>query len=224
MKDVGKFDISENRSLVRRRRTVKALALRLLEEVCNVVSAHTPRKDALGLSILSEMVAGETIRKICQTHDLSPVEASDYAEYALETIRETLSHPTWVEHEFPDYIDEKREDLTTVKSKLLDELWKVEDRAVEAEHKFDELEKNTIALLSDAKRRNTYMRKLSIERLPVSTELKIHAARCGFDKLGDVIDIHPYDLVIKHQFTPQLLDDLENYIKVAGLERKIRKQ
>lgn len=217
--EIGSKRISENE---RQLRTTKLLTLRLMEEICNVVSDHTPHKGALGLAILSEMVAGDSIRKICQTHNLLQSEVYDFAEEGLKTIRETLSHPRWAEEEFHNMIDEAKENFAKKKANLTEELRQAEERAAETKKKYAELEKGTVDLMSDPKRRNAYMRKVPFHRLPVSADLKNHSARCGFYTLGDVIDIHPYDLITKYKFTRPMIDDFDKYIKTVALERKIK--
>ena len=208
--EIGSKRISENE---RQLRTTKLLTLRLMEEICNVVSDHTPHKEALGLAILSEMVAGDKTRTICQNHGLLPAEVRNLADEALDTIRETLSHPRWAEEEFHNMIDEAKENFAKKKANLTEELRQAEERAAETKKKYAELEKGTVDLMSDPKRRNAYMRKVPFHRLPVSADLKNHAARCGFYTLGDVIDIHPYDLITKYKFTRPMIDDFDKYIK-----------
>lgn len=222
MKEVGEIGskrISENE---RQLRTTKLLTLRLMEEICNVVSDHTPHKEALGLAILSEMVAGDKTRTICQNHGLLPAEVRNLADEALDTIRETLSHPTWAEQEFLDKTNEETRNLAKKRSKIFEELQHAQEQAKEAQLKYAELEKSTLNLICDPKRRNAYLRDMPFLRLPVSNELKNHATLCGFYKLGDAIDIHPYDLATKYKFTRPMIDDFDKFIKSAALERKIK--
>ena len=222
MREVGETVITSTQEQAKQHRTTRIMTLRLMEQICDVVSAYSPRRAAVGLSILSEIVAGDSIRKICQTHNLLPSEVYDFAEEGLKTIRETLSHPRWAEEEFHNMIDEAKENFAKKKANLTEELRQAEERATEAKKKYAELEKDTVDLMSDPKRRNAYMRKVPFHRLPVSADLKNHAARCGFYTLGDVIDIHPYDLITKYKFTRPMIDDFEKYIKSVALERKIK--
>lgn len=208
--EIGSKRISENE---RQLRTTKLLTLRLMEEICNVVSDHTPHKEALGLAILSEMVAGDKTRTICQNHGLLPAEVRNLADEALDSIRETLSHPAWVEQEFLDKTNEETRNFAKKRSKIFEELQLAQEQAKEAQLKYAELEKSTLSLICDPKRRNAYMRKVPFHRLPVSADLKNQAARCGFYTLGDVIDIHPYNLITKYKFTRPMIDDFDKYIK-----------
>lgn len=221
MESVGEFKVKDTKELFQYRRSIKKFTLKTMEEIFEVVKMRSPQSDEVGLSILSEMVAGDSIRKICQLHQLWPEQVNERADQALKTIRETLFCNTDLESDMPEKHQKAIDKMKREKQKLEAEVELQKQLAKEAEQRYNKLERETVEIISNSELRDAYMRHVPIHRQPVSPELKSFAAKCDFYTLGDVIDIHPYNLITKYKFTRQLIDDLEDYIKAAGLERKI---
>ena len=221
MRDTGESRPKDSYRAVEQQRTIRFRALKMLEEICEIVLQLSPNTEAKALSVLSELVAGDTILKICRTHQLTRSQAVALAEQAIEDIRQTLSGQTDINVIHHEKLEGEVEKLKSKNLTLEGELSMMNRRVKEAEVKYAQLEHETIELFTNPERRTAYMRQVPIYQLPVSAELKSYTAKLDFYTLGELLDIHPYYLITQYKFTRQLIDDLENFIKSAGLERKI---
>ena len=221
MRDVGEFKPKDSYRAVEQQRTIRYRTLKMLEEICEIVLKLSPNSEAKAMSVLSEIIAGDSVLKICKTHQLTRSEVNVLAEQAIEDIRQTISGQTDINTILGNKMEEENGILKREKLTLQGECSMLERRVKETEAKYAKLERETVDMITNSDRRTEYMRQVPIHRLPVSAELKSYAAKCDFYTLGELLDIHPYYLITEYKFTRQLIDDLENYIKAAGLERKL---
>ena len=224
MNDTGAQTYRDKSQLKLKRQQTRLHTLRLLEDVCQAARILAPDTDPKSLSILSDIVTGTLPRDLMLHYRLPFEEITQRAADASEAIERTLSlifsaERARGEQRAQELAARYETRLQSLRDQLSAEAAKHREQLSTAEQKCRELEDDTLSLMADPVRRQQFLLRAPIHRLPLGNALMSVALRSGFYTLGDLLAVHPYELIADYGFTPSQVRELDTFTERIGASR-----
>lgn len=230
MNDTGAQTYRDKSQLKLKRQQTRLHTLRLLEDVCQAARILAPDTDPKSLSILSDIVTGTLPRDLMLHYRLPFEEITQRAADAAEAIKRTLSlifsaeqavsaERARAEEQRQKLVARYEAQLQSLHDQLSAEAAKHREQLAAAEQKCRQLEDDALSLMADPVRRQQFLLQAPIHRLPLSNALMSAALRSGFYTLGDLLAVHPYELIADYGFTPSQVRELDTFTERIGASR-----